>query len=48
MAEFIREAAEEKAYQAKRPKPKSVGMAASGNTNLAERASDLYEPDPWR
>lgn len=48
MAQFIREAAEEKAYQASQPLPKSIGMGASGHTDLAERASDLYEPDPWR
>ena len=47
MGEIMREAIEEK-VEAPRPKPKSLGMGASGRTDIGGRASDLYEPDPWR
>lgn len=49
MAQFIREAAEEKAYDARPPKPKSVGMAASGYSDTGRLAGEIRpEPRSWR
>ncbi len=31
-----------------RPKPRSLGMGASRRSDIGRRASELYEPDPWR
>ena len=45
---IIREAVEEK-LSTFRPKPKSLGIAASGYTDTARRASDERpEPRSWR
>lgn len=50
MAALIREAIEEKvAATARRPRPKSLGIAASGHTDTARSATDLHlEPRSWR
>jgi len=48
LAAVIREALEEKAAR-HRPKPRSLGMAASGYTDTARRSGDERpEPRPWR
>ncbi len=48
MAALIREALEEKASR-HRPKPRSIGIGASGATDTARRAGDERpEPRPWR
>jgi len=48
MAALIRQAIEEKAVK-ERPKPKSIGMGASGYTDTAQKASDMhFEPPTWR
>ena len=48
MSEVIREALEEKAQEV-RPKPRSLGMGASGHTDTARRAGeDRPEPRAWR
>lgn len=48
MASLIREALEEKA-SSYRPKPRSLGVGASGHTDTARRAADeRAEPRPWR
>jgi predicted DNA-binding ribbon-helix-helix protein len=49
MAELIREAAEEKVSES-RPKPKSIGIADSGRTDISQLASDwhIFEPPEWR
>ena len=46
-AALIREAAEEKAKEFRR-KPRNLGMGSSGRGDAGRRASELYEPDPWR
>ena len=51
MAAIIREAIEEKAAPATkpRPKPKSIGIGASKYTDTAQRAGDMrFEPPSWR
>jgi metal-responsive CopG/Arc/MetJ family transcriptional regulator len=48
MAELIREALEEK-VGSHRPRPRSLGLGASGYTDTAERASDERpQPRSWR
>jgi len=49
LAQVIREALEERAAR-QRPKPKSLGIGASGYTDTSELASDwhLYRPPDWR
>lgn len=48
MAAVVREALEEKAVGS-RPKPKSLGIIASGEGDLARRsADDIFEPRSWR
>ncbi len=51
LAALIREAMEEKA-QRSRPRPRSLGIGASGHTDTAQRAGDerdeLFEPHSWR
>ncbi|MDZ7708308.1 MAG: CopG family transcriptional regulator [Trueperaceae bacterium] len=48
MAELVREALEEK-LAAQRPKPRSLGVGASGRDDTARRAGDeQIEPRPWR
>jgi hypothetical protein len=48
MAELIREALEEKA-RARRPKPRSLGLGASGRSDLSIRAGEEgFVPEPWR
>ncbi len=48
MASLIREAVEEK-VQSHRPRPRSLGIAASGYTDTARRASDERPvPRSWR
>jgi hypothetical protein len=48
MAELIREALEEKVDR-HRPRPRSVGVGASGCTDTARRAGDEHpEPRRWR
>ena len=49
MASIIREAIAEKADQ-HRPKPKSIGIADSGRTDISQLASDWrqFEPPEWR
>ena len=48
LATLIREALEEKARTC-RPKPRSLGMGASGYTDTARRAGEERpEPPPWR
>jgi metal-responsive CopG/Arc/MetJ family transcriptional regulator len=48
MAEFMRQAIEEKAIEA-RPKPRSIGAGASGRTDTAQRAGDERPvPRSWR
>lgn len=48
MAEIVREAVEEK-LAAYRPKPRSIGLGASGRSDTARRIGDSeIEPSPWR
>lgn len=48
MAELIREALEE-ALKRYRPRPRSLGIGASGHTDTARRAGEERpEPRPWR
>lgn len=48
MAALIREALEEKA-RGYRPRPRSLGIGASGHTDTARRtAEERAEPPPWR
>ncbi|MBI4311922.1 MAG: ribbon-helix-helix protein, CopG family [Chloroflexi bacterium] len=48
MAALVREALEEKA-RSYRPKPKSLGIGASGHTDTARRSADFRpEPRSWR
>lgn len=48
MAEFVREALEEK-LATHRPKPRSLGVGASGRHDTARRAGEERpEPHPWR
>ena len=48
MAELIREALEDKVGSS-RPRPRSLGMGASGHTDTAERAGDERpRPPAWR
>ena len=48
IAEFIRDAVEEK-LATMRPKPKSLGAGASGFSDTARRAGEEWpEPPPWR
>jgi plasmid stability protein len=48
MAELIREALEEK-VAAHRPRPRSLGIAASGHSDTARRAGDERPvPRSWR
>jgi len=48
MAEFVREALEEK-LAARRPMPRSLGIGASGRHDTARRlASERPEPRAWR
>ena len=48
MAELIREALEDK-VAGDRPRPRSLGLGASGHVDTAERASDQRpEPRSWR
>ncbi len=47
MGAVIRRAIEREVSEL-RPKPKSLGMGASGRTDIGRHASDLYKPDPWR
>jgi hypothetical protein len=46
-AALLREAAEEKVRESRRA-PRNLGMGKSGQTDIARRASELYEPDEWR
>lgn len=47
MAALIREAVEEK-VQSHRPRPRSLGIGASGHTDTARRtAEERAEPRPW-
>jgi hypothetical protein len=48
MAEIIREALEEKA-RAARPRPRSLGVGASGRSDLSTRlGEEEFLPEPWR
>jgi plasmid stability protein len=48
MADLIREALEEK-VASDRPRPRSVGLGASGYTDTAQRAGhERAEPRAWR
>ncbi len=48
LAALVREALEEKA-QRFRPRPRSLGIGASGHTDTARRtAVERPEPRPWR
>lgn len=48
MAALVREALEEKSKNY-RPKPKSIGIGASGYTDTSIRAGEEpIEPPPWR
>lgn len=48
MAEFVREALEEK-LAARRPRPRSLGVGASGYRDTARESSDENpEPRAWR
>jgi hypothetical protein len=48
MAELIREALEEKAGS-DRPRPRSLGLGASGHTDTAQRTGEERpQPRPWR
>jgi metal-responsive CopG/Arc/MetJ family transcriptional regulator len=48
MAEIVREAVEEK-LTAYRPKPRSIGLGASGRSDTARLIGDAeIEPSPWR
>jgi hypothetical protein len=48
LASIIREALEETA-RGHRPRPRSVGIGASGHTDTARRTADERpEPRPWR
>ena len=48
MAGLVREALEEKAAS-HRPKPRSLGMADSGQSDISSLASDIRpEPRSWR
>lgn len=48
MAEFMRQAIEEKARGA-RPRPRAIGVARSGYRDTAARAGDWpFEPASWR
>lgn len=48
VAAIVREAIEDKVTNA-RPKPKSLGLGASGYTDTARRAGDEWpEPRAWR
>jgi len=48
MAELVREALEEK-LAAQRPKPRCLGVGASGRDDTARRTGDQPpEPHPWR
>jgi metal-responsive CopG/Arc/MetJ family transcriptional regulator len=48
MAELVREALEEK-LATHRPKPRSLGVGASGHHDTARQAGDERpEPRPWR
>jgi predicted transcriptional regulator len=48
MAAVIREAIDE-AVERHAPKPRSIGVGASGTTDTARRSGDVRpEPRPWR
>ncbi len=48
MAAFIRQAVEER-LDASRPRPRSLGMGASGRSDVARRsAEERPEPRSWR
>ena len=48
IAALVREALEEKAMS-NRPRPRSLGIGASGHTDTARRtAEERAEPRPWR
>jgi hypothetical protein len=48
MAELVREALEEK-VRTRRPRPRSLGLGASGHRDTARRAGDERpEPRSWR
>ena len=48
MAELVREALEEKLSR-HHPKPRSLGIGASGHHDTARRTSDEHpEPESWR
>ncbi|MBI2317697.1 MAG: CopG family transcriptional regulator [Chloroflexi bacterium] len=48
MAALVREALEEKVGEA-RPRPKSIGIAASGHVDTARLAGEIHpEPRSWR
>ena len=48
IAALVREALEEKS-RGYRPRPRSLGIGASGHTDTARRTSDeRFEPRPWR
>ncbi len=48
LAAVIREALEEKAGR-HRPKPRSLGIGASGRSDIAQRtAEEGFVPEPWR
>ena len=48
MATLVREALEEK-VQSYRPKPRSLGIGDSGQTDIARRtAEEPIVPEPWR
>jgi hypothetical protein len=47
MAFVIREALEEKVAK-RRPKPRSIGIAASGYTDTSQRVDELLRVPEWR
>ena len=48
MAALVREAVEQK-IESRRPKPRSIGIGASGHSDTARRAGDERpEPRAWR
>ena len=48
IAALVREALEEKT-KGYRPRPRSLGIGASGHTDTASRTGDeRFEPRPWR
>jgi metal-responsive CopG/Arc/MetJ family transcriptional regulator len=49
MAELIRQTMEHRVGATKQPRPKSIGVIDSGESDLSERAGDMkFEPRSWR